>query len=178
MPFANNLPRRRSVRLKDYDYTQAGIYFVTICTHDRRLYFDDQSLREVAAGRWQAIPEHTPSVRLDEWVIMPNHLHGLIVFEQEPELDTRGTLQPGARMEFGQMSSISPARRSLAAVVRAYKAAVTGVCRKAGQAFAWQAGYHEHVVRGDNDLDNIRKYISDNPLKWELDSEHPNNRSR
>ena len=177
MPPNPTLPRRRSIRLKNYDYTSPGAYFITICTYARTLYFDDLSIRDIAAARWQAIPDHTPNVSLDQWVVMPNHVHGLLVFEPSSPEAAKPMWPTGAQGQ-GHMSSISPHGRSLAVVVRAYKAAVTGACRKAGKGFAWQDGYYEHVVRDATDLDHIRRYIRDNPLKWELDSEHPSNRAR
>src|SRR5215213_5119834 len=72
--------RRRSVRLPDYDYAQAGAYFVTICTHHRQLFFQHEAIRAIAERCWLAIPDHFPQVILDEWVVMPNHIHGMNVF--------------------------------------------------------------------------------------------------
>ena len=148
-------PRRRAVRLKHYDYSSPGIYFVIICTQHRRLYFNDPWLRDLAAQTWQAIPDHVPGVALDEWVVMPNHIHGLLVFQP---LD--GPAQQPARS------------RSLPIIIRTYKAAVTTTCRKMQRVFAWQADYYEHVVRNEKELDNTRRYIRDNPLKWVLDGEN------
>ena len=173
-----HLPRRRLVRLRNYDYTQAGIYFVTICTHERVLYFDDPRLHAIAAERWQATPAHAHGVHLDEWVVMPNHVHGLLAFEPETVDQGREDSQHIAPAPGQELARKSPPRRSLAVVVRGYKAAVTGACRTLGLAFAWQANYFEHIGRDGADLDNIRRYIRENPLKWELDSEHPNNRAR
>lgn len=70
---------RRSIRLKGYDYAQPGAYFVTIATHDREALFDDPVFRRVAEMMWQRIPHHSPHIELDEWVVMPNHVHGIIV---------------------------------------------------------------------------------------------------
>lgn len=80
MPFESDCRRRRSIRLRGYDYTRAGVYFVTICTQGRELFFIDEAQRQIAEECWLAIPDFNPGVDLDEWVVMPNHLHGIIVF--------------------------------------------------------------------------------------------------
>ncbi|MCC7360561.1 MAG: transposase [Anaerolineales bacterium] len=154
MPHKPPFPRRRPVRLKNYDYTAPGVYFVTLCTHRRLLYFNDPWLRDLAARTWQAIPAHALGVALDEWVIMPNHVHGLLVFEP-----LAGPAQ-------------SARNRALPIVIRTYKAAVTTACRQAQRAFAWQADYYEHVIRDDKDLDNTRRYSLSNPLKYTDPSGH------
>jgi REP element-mobilizing transposase RayT len=146
------------MRLPHYDYTSAGIYFVTICTHQRALFFDQPAVRAAAGDCWQAIPAHIAGVTLDEWVLMPNHLHGLLVFASAG--------QPPASQQ--------PRANSLGAVVRSYKAAVARTVRQAGYSrFAWQRGYYEHVVRLEADLERIRAYIRNNPAQWKLDHDNP-----
>lgn len=170
---------RRSVRLKHYDYSQAGIYFVTLCTHNRVLFFDDPVLRELAGTSWEAIPDHADGVGLEDWVVMPNHLHGLLVLAESPVPANRPPLDsPGSSVpvEAGRVagSMISPKGNLLAVVVRTYKAAVTTACRRIGRAdFRWQRGYYEHVVRQHDELENIRRYIHDNPQQWTLDHDNP-----
>ena len=171
---------RRSVRLPTYDYSQAGAYFVTICTQDRDLFFDRPSIRSMAEACWLAIPKHFPRVRLDEWVVMPNHLHGIVGIEE----GVRGGVQLNAPTE-GQISPrdgtnpfsvISSRRGTLGVIVRTYKAAVTTSCRMAGyDKFAWQRNYYEHIIRSEADLDRVRNYIRDNPLNWETDENNPKN---
>jgi REP element-mobilizing transposase RayT len=174
MPYDRDHHHRRSVRLKYYDYTQAGTYFITICTQDRVSHFNTPHIREIATAAWVAIPDHAAGVTLDEWVIMPNHLHGLLVFAGPT--DTTGAAnirphQPGTK--------ISPPRRSLAVILRTYKTAVTLACRAAGHThFAWQTGYYDHVIRDGGELNRVRLYIQNNPAQWALDHENPEYKSK
>ena len=95
MPYNPNIHHRRSIRLKGYDYTQQGAYFVTICTHQRNCLFGEivdgemklNTNGEIARGSWLSIPRHFQNVELDEFVIMPNHLHGIILIVNNPEVE-------------------------------------------------------------------------------------------
>lgn len=179
---------RQSIRLRDYDYSRAGAYFVTMCTHERLLYFEDAGVRAIAEQCWDEIPAHHPHVTLDEWIVMPNHLHGVLVFNgdggesKEPGMaQERGGGQGGVRHEGVQLNAptagaaeISPRRGTLSVVIRTYKAAVTTLCRAQGSNhFGWQRGYYDRVIRNERELQGIRQYIVDNPVKWELDENHP-----
>ncbi len=168
--------QRRSIRLRNYDYAQPGAYFVTICTHQRELFFDDEVMRRCAEDCWLAIPDHIPYVDLDEWVVMPNHLHGIIVIAEGSDTGLSGVgVQLNAST--GQRRSVvSPRRGTLGVIVRTYKAAVTTCCREGNHAeFAWHRNYYEHVIRNERELRAIRQYIADNPLKWSLDRDNPAN---
>ena len=162
------LHKRRSVRLRGYDYSQEGAYFVTICTHRQALLFEDDETRAVVEQCWLAIPDHFPCVELDEWVVMPNHLHGILVMHDERGDDGRGTAcrAPTPRAEgFGM-----PTRGSLPTIVRSFKAAVTRrmkVAHKARGRPVWQRNYYEHVIRNEAELDCLRRYVLDNPVEWE-----------
>ena len=153
---------RRSIRLRGYDYAQPGAYFVTICTRNKELFFEDDGIRIIAERCWLAIPKHFPYVQLDAWVVMPNHVHGVLwIVRRGVQLNapTRG---------------ISPRRGTLSVVVRTYKAAVTTQCRRDGYGyFGWQRNYYEHIVRNEEELNRIREYIFNNPLRWHLDRENP-----
>ena len=148
------LPRRRSVRLPEYDYSRAGLYFVTVCTDQRVCVLgkvEDDQVHLSEAGRiaeevWMGLPDRFPAVALDAHVVMPNHLHGLI------QLD-----QPDSRQ----------GRVSLGEVVRAFKAATTRQIRTTlDPSFAWQRSYYEHVVRNPADVEHLRAYIAGNPARW------------
>jgi REP element-mobilizing transposase RayT len=168
-------PGRQSIRLKDYDYRQRGIYFVTICTGDRITYFDRPRPKAIAGQVWVSLPEHH-RVTLDEWVVMPNHVHGLLVLVGDgPSADKPTAERTDVVGQFSpHMSNLGPRGSSLGAVVRAYKAAVSKIIRAGGQAdFAWQRGYYEHVVRREAELDRIREYIRNNPAQWALDHDNP-----
>lgn len=193
---------RRSIRLKEYNYAQEGAYFVTICTQHRQLFFDDPEICQWAQACWLAIPDYTPGVELDEWVVMPNHLHGIIILTGEnvpsgpgrgvhlnapPDnrLDTAGGVSvqsypPATGVPYPSvMASLSPRAGTLGVIIRNYKAAMTIRCRRLGRYdFAWQRNYYEHVIRNERELDAIRVYIRNNPLKWAMDRDHPGNIQR
>lgn len=163
---------RRSIRLENYDYSQNGAYFVTICTHERRCSFGHidaagmilNSIGTVAYQCWLEIPSHFPTVSLDSFVIMPNHVHGIVVITQ-PDLELETTI---VKREFAK-----PLPGSLSTIVGAFKSAVTKqVNRMSGsqkQSF-WQRNYYEHVVRNEENLARLREYIVTNPGKWAEDS--------
>jgi putative transposase len=163
--------QRHSLRLKDYDYSQEGAYFVTICTHKKALFFENEHISAIVEKCWLAIPVHFPNVQLDEWVIMPNHLHAIVLIEQCRGVQLNA---PTIRKTTNPFSAISPHRNTLAIIVRTYKAAVTTRCRRAGSHyFAWQRNYYEHVIRNEDDLNEIRQYILDNPVQWDKDENNP-----
>jgi REP element-mobilizing transposase RayT len=156
----SKLPKRRSIRLPDYDYSQNNAYFVTICTKNGELDIDSDVIRGIIRKTWENLPSHYPSIILDEFVIMPNHVHGIIIIQNE-------SVGAGLR----------PARK-LSEIVRAFKSFSSREINKhidsSGRSF-WQRNYYEHVIRNDDDLYRTRKYIRENPLKWDLDEENPDN---
>lgn len=172
--------QRRSIRLKDYDYSQAGAYFVTICTYNKECLFGKVTNGEmvineygkVVEQEWLKTTEIRPNVELDEFIIMPNHFHGILVIIDK----CRGTARCAPTTDdrqFGKMISAS-----LPAIIRSLKSAATNHINKlrgTSNAPVWQRNYYEHVIRNEHDLNDIREYIVNNPLKWDLDSENPNN---
>ena len=163
--------RRRSIRLRDFDYSQEAAYFVTICTARRQLFFDQPALRALADDCWKEIPDHHPNVVLGEWIVMPNHVHAVLFLENRRGVQLNA---PTSRNEHNARSRISPARHTLGLVVRTYKAAVTTSARRRGfDWFAWQRNYYEHVIRSEADLTRIREYLRYNPLRWDTDEYNP-----
>jgi len=175
---------RRSIRLKDYDYTTAGAYFVTIVTHGRKCLFGEISggvMQSNDAGRmvreaWDELSNHYASVESDAFVVMPNHVHGIVFVGAGP----------CARPEpEGQPQGVAPTETasvlSLPDIVHRFKTLTTkqyidGVKRFAWQPFAgqfWQRNYFEHIIRSEKSLQGIRQYIVDNPARWEFDRENP-----
>ena len=160
--------KRRSIRLPGWDYRNAGFYFVTICTHQRTCLFDDPKLHEIAANAWLYIPQqpHAQHVALDEWVVMPNHIHGLIEIVISPEPDSSQTHQV-PQLQSG----------SLGAIVGNYKMLVSkrvkAMQRMMGTGHkVWQRGYWERIVRNERELNAIRQYIKNNPLRWNEDRDN------
>jgi REP element-mobilizing transposase RayT len=167
---------RRSIRLKEYDYSQSGAYFITICVYNRECLFGEIVNGEVRLNEWGTIVEKellkTPALRsnvlLDEYVVMPNHLHGIIVIMDH----CRGVLQyaPTRRLR-------SPSQ-TIGAIVRGFKSATTkriNEMRAAPGMPVWQRNYYEHIIRNENELNEIREYIVGNPIKWAEDENNPVN---
>lgn len=188
---------RRSIRIKEYDYTSPGAYFVTLVTYQRDCLFGEirdakmalNDLGSIADECWRAIPDHFPFVELGAYVIMPNHVHGIIVIRESVGArhadDTimgatrRGTISVGARHASPQQPPRGPAPRSLGAIVGSYKSAVTRrIGREHNATAIWQRNYYEHIIRNDKDLQRITDYIEMNPLRWNEDDENPVNISR
>jgi putative transposase len=156
--------RRRSIRLAAYDYSQAGAYFITICTHDRELSLQAESVRDVVQSAWCGLPARFARVELDEFIIMPNHVHGIIILAGgEGSASAKGA------------ASGAP---TMGSVVRAFKSISAIEANRAlglsNRPF-WQRNYYEHVIRDEEDLNAIRQYIRDNPGKWLEDPENPSN---
>jgi len=165
VPFDPLRRHRRSIRLPAHDYRTPGAYFVTIVSAQRECVFDDPVLRALVERLWLAIPHHCSAVRLEAWVLMPNHLHGVICITDP--LDR--ALQPlhGARLAAG----------SLGAIIGTFKSVTTrriNRIRRTPALPVWQRNYYERVVRDEPELDRIRAYIAANPLRWALDRENPN----
>ncbi|MCP4614774.1 MAG: transposase [Planctomycetes bacterium] len=168
------LHHRRSIRLKGYDYSQNGAYFVTICTRNKESLFgnvtDGKMQLEKAGLLVESLWLETATIRndisLDEYVVMPNHIHGIII------INRRGTLQRAPTQEsFG-----SPTLDSIPTIIRLFKSTVTkqiNIIRHTPRSPVWQRGYYEHVIRNRQSLAKIRKYIINNPLTWDLDKENP-----
>ena len=167
-----------SKRLPDYDYSQPGAYFVTMCTTDRRCIFGqiiDGKMRlnkngMVVAEQWVGLPTHHPNLFLDEFVIMPNHIHGII------RLSGASQTSVGAGFQPAHASPETKPNHGLSEIVRGFKTysslTINRLQGRSGQG-VWQRNYYEHVVRTEDDLDAIRRYIGENPLKWAEDPENP-----
>jgi len=180
MTLFKNKYRIESARLKGWDYRNPGYYFVTIGTNNREHYFGQimdgemhlSAVGEIAAQCWREIPEHHADVELDEFVVMPNHVHGIVVIRKPVVETSHATSLRGNP----KMSEISPKAGSLSTIIRSYKSAVTRFTGLNGfNGFAWQSRFYDHILRDENSFNNIRQYIFDNPVKWELDKENPSN---
>jgi len=181
--FDPKIHHRRSIRLKGYDYTQSGAYFITFCTYQRMHLFGEvvdgemvlNDAGKIARDEWFKTAEIRPYVKLyeDEFMIMPNHGHGIIWIEDEI-VGTRQRRVPTETTEkFGK-----PVKGSIPTIVRAYKSAVTYAVNTAENqrgAVLWQKNYYEHIIRNDRELKNIGWYIVNNPLNWQLDRDNSQN---
>jgi REP-associated tyrosine transposase len=168
---------RRSVRLKEYDYSQSGGYFVTICTRRKEALFgaliDDRSLLnelgELVSSRWRVLPEEYPTVTIDEYVVMPDHLHGILIINNTGV--GAGSPYPSSKpatnlKETGRRNGAP----TLGAIIGYFKyqcAKQINLLLKTPGAPVWQRNYYEHVIRSEDDLSNIRRYVKYNPQKIE-----------
>ena len=155
--------RRNSLRHPGWHYGAAGYYFVTICTAGRECLFDSAEFRTIAETTLQKIPsfKSAATVRIDEWVVMPNHVHLILVIvdgvSAEAERPTNAT------------------SGTVGALIGKYKAAVTkriNTLRNDQGASVWQRGYYDHIIRNEQGLNSIRKYIHLNPSRWEQDRDN------
>ena len=154
MPYNPLIHHRRSVRLNGYDYSQAGAYFVTMLARERACVFVNPVIHQLVATCWLELPGRFPSLQLDEWVLMPNHLHGIIVIGCEA----------------------GDCPMQLSAVISLFKSQTARAANRIRQPQAgqlWQRNYHDHIIRSERELADVRRYINDNPAKWELDENNP-----
>src|SRR5687768_10734983 len=179
---------RRSIRLPEYDYSQAGAYYVTIVAWHRECLFGEVVDREmkltkfgfVADQQWKKLTNRFPNIELGAFVIMPNHMHGIIVIT-----DSRGTAGNPNDLD-GESSRRAPTREgfqkpvmgSIPTIIRSYKSAVAyriNLMRKTQGIPIWQRNYYEHIIRNERDLQNKTDYIEANPMLWDEDDENPLN---
>jgi putative transposase len=169
---------RRSIRLKHYDYAKNGYYFITICSKDRDCIFGELNVGALLvcaqnmialsnAGKiidyhWLNIPNQYENAFLDEYIIMPNHIHGIIIIDKEKRAQASSA---------PTISQILRSFKSKSAIeyLKHIKDNNLNLSEK-----IWQRNYYERIIRNENELNKIRKYIIENPLKWEDDKYHPN----
>ena len=173
--------RIESARLKAWDYAGAGWYFITVCTRNRACLLgqvDVGDVRlsasgEIVAEEWQRTAAVRPQIVLDEWVVMPNHLHGIIgILPHEDKPATTG-LDTQQRVAAGRSRLASG---SLGTIVGQFKSVCTKRIWAAGaREFGWQPRFFDHVIRDEAGLRMIRQYILQNPLRWEVDQRRPEN---
>lgn len=188
---------RRSIRLQGYDYSQAGAYFITICTWQRECLFGEITDGEMQLNRWgeivhlhwQNLPKYHHHLELDEFVIMPNHLHGIIVLINNNNNSVGAGLadMSGQKQTTFQQNPPSPMvqpqtqPKKLSEIIRGFKTfsarRINQMRRNCGVP-VWQRNYYEHIIRNEESLQHIRQYIINNPLTWELDQLHPHNPSK
>ncbi len=166
---------RRSIRLQGFDYSQSGAYFITICTKNHECLFGDiiggkmflNEFGKFVKHCWNGIPDHFPDVVLDEFVIMPDHIHGIIVINKKSVIPVRVQNFEPVQM-INQYQHIIP--RSIGSIIRGFKTGVTKFFRQnTGIHVVWQRNYYEIIINDDISLFRIREYIKNNPIKWEND---------
>ncbi len=174
MTYNPDLHHRRSIRLKGYDYSSEGMYFITICLNNRQHLFGEivkqngiqkMQLNEmgmIAHNEWLRTSQMRPNIELDEFVIMPDHLHGIIVIN--PRDDMTYINRASTVEQFGK-----PTSNTIPTIIRGYKSSVTkqiNILRNTPSVPVWQRNYYEHIIRDKKSYYNIVNYIANNPINW------------
>lgn len=181
---------KKQYRHQGYNYDEDGYYFITICTKNRELFFGKINngeikyslLGEAAKKCWSEIPKHFPFTKLDEFVIMPNHIHGIIIIRHEDNVavgtqnfvfrsagDVTGN---GGTQDFAFLretvygNKFGPQSKNLGSIIRGFKIGVTKFANQNNLFFAWQSRFHDRIIRDEDELNRIRQYIVDNPFNW------------
>ncbi|HDR16333.1 MAG TPA: hypothetical protein ENN79_12780 [Desulfobacteraceae bacterium] len=214
MRYNFDVHHRRSIRLEDYDYSQSGMYFVTVCMQNRECFLGeiiDEQMVLKDAGRmvesvWGELQVRFNHIQLGQFVVMPNHIHGIFVLHGRGEPCVRPhasveqtsvgnrsgepCVRPHASVEQTSVGNRSGEHKvrpygtlpdTVGRIVQAFKSMTTheytiGVKKHGWPPFPgklWQRNYYEHIIRNENELNRIREYIANNPMKWEFDQENP-----
>jgi REP element-mobilizing transposase RayT len=170
---------RKSIRLKGYDYAQEGLYFITICCQDKAQLFGEimngemilNECGEIADKCWMEIPEHFPNVELHEYIIMPNHVHGIIEIKFKSNVPT--VIPSVATVATVGANNHSPLRspsKTIGSMVRGFKIGVTKWMRQNTNVYdVWQRNYYDNIIRNDQSYQRISNYIQNNPKNWKED---------
>lgn len=181
-----NPKNRRSIRLQGYDYSQAGLYYITICVQERLCLFGEvknegmilNDAGKMVEMEWFKLKDRFPNVKLHEYIIMPNHFHGILEIVNEKGQSLNGGQPQGIAPTYdGQIENIQTNNKTVGDIMDAFKSITTveyirGVKNNGWPPFnrkLWQRNYYEHIVRDDNDYDRIVNYIRDNPMNWGQD---------
>jgi len=186
LKFNPEIHHRRSIRLKDYDYSQPGAYFITICIHGRECILGDiidgnsrlNQFGNIVKEEWLRTEQIRPEIRTDEFVVMPNHIHSIIMVRNDIPNKTVGAYRCTPQNWAHGGAPLRREPKTLGSIIAGFKSIVThriNSLRKTHLTPIWQRNYYEHVIRNEDDLDRIRQYIIDNPSKWDEDESNPKN---
>lgn len=185
----NNKYRIPSARLQHWNYANEGMYFITICTKNRKNYFGEivsaetrclaslqpTEIGQIAHSEWYKTIELRPdsNLELGEFVVMPNHIHGIIIigkneYNMHQDQDTDAMHRVSVN-KTKYKNQFAPQSKNLASIIRGYKSAVTTYARKNGIMFDWQPRFHDHIIRSMDEYHRISNYILNNPTKWYKD---------
>jgi putative transposase len=195
MKYNPKIHHRQSIRLRGYDYSQPGAYFITLCTQNREC-----NLGEIINGEmkftvrgliidefWLKIPDHFPHVELDQFVVMPNHIHGIIVINDEllgeqniKETNINTNINTNTNIEGGETPPLRK-KTTLGQIIAYYKYQTTKIINHVDNTPGlriWQRNYYERIIRHDKILELARQYIFQNPFRWHKDPNHPHKLSK
>jgi len=173
-----------SARLQNWDYGWNGIYFITICTEGRDNFFGEitdsvmnlSEIGQLVHRFWFKIPDHFPFVFLDSFVVMPNHIHGILILDKNEDMENSHdfTVERDFDSEVnlitpGQQRFRNQEKNSVSSIIGSYKSAVTKQAHLINSCFGWQARFYDHIVQSDREFKMIQQYIADNPVNWGKD---------
>jgi len=173
--------RIESTRLQQWDYRWNGLYFITISTKNKTHFFGEikdgimklSAIGAIADVLWYEIKNHAINVELDAFIVMPNHIHGILIIDN-PTVESGHSVESGhaltQRDTIGQKRFQNIGKNSISSIIGGYKSAVTKHARRLGYEFAWQTSFYDHIIRNDRAFQNIKNYIINNPKKWEANS--------
>ncbi|MGD9732324.1 MAG: transposase [Desulfamplus sp.] len=179
-----NKYRIASARATWWNYGWAGAYFITICTQNREHFFGEIKNYRINLSRvgviadilWHEIPYHAKNVELGSFVVMPNHIHGILILTENNtntvetlRVETLHATSLQQKNQNKTMSAISPKPDTVSAIIRSYKSAVTKHANRLGFTNGWQSRFHDHIIRNDAEYQRINDYIETNPSNWEND---------
>jgi len=179
MKYNPEIHHRRWVRLKGYDYSNDGLYFITICTKNRECFFGKienndmipNDIGNMANQFWMEIPEHFKNIVLHRYIVMPNHIHGIIEISGNSVVGTRHvvSLQQNSPATTGTVFG-KPVAGSVSVIIQQYKSSVKRWCNKNRyEYFQWQSRFHDHIIRNEQSYRTITEYIINNPANWNED---------
>jgi len=171
-----NKYRISSARLQSWDYANEGAYFITICTHNRLHYFGEVKNGKMVLSRigvianlmWHEIKNHAINIELGDFIVMPNHVHGILILNN---INPLPAVQTGHALALapGQQRFQNQGKNTVSSIIGSYKSAVTKHCNRLGFDFGWQTRFYDHIVRDERSFQNISNYIINNPMNWEKD---------
>ncbi|TAH03348.1 MAG: transposase [Sphingobacteriales bacterium] len=195
-----NKYRISSARLQNWDYASEGSYFITVCTQNRDHFFGEienhkmilSNVGVIADLMWYEIKNHAKNIELGEFVVMPNHIHGILILNNENAIieikedfngdingavETRHALslqpeqleQPESEKSIGQKRFQNQGKNTISSILGSYKSAVTKHANRLGFEFGWQARFHDHIIRDAKSFENIQNYIANNAMNWKDD---------
>jgi REP element-mobilizing transposase RayT len=175
-----NIYRIPTTRLPNWDYSDSGYYFITICTKDKEDFFGEiikneihlTKIGKIAQKYWIEISKHFLFVELDEFIIMPSHVHGILIIKNTGDDDCRDVINHVSTDHVNKnvYSKITPMNKhSLGEIIRWYKGRMTFEINKIKINFSWQSRYYDHIIRNEKEFCRIKQYVKDNPMNWETD---------
>jgi putative transposase len=180
-----NKYRISSTRLQTWDYSNNGSYFITICTKNREHFFGTiqngimqlSETGKLAEQFWIEIPNHFSFIELGNFVVMPNHVHGILIINKIDDLSLSESLETrqclvstiNSNATIGSLRFQNQGKNTISSIIGSYKSVVTKMSRQIHSDFVWQSRFHDHLIRNSKSFDIIQNYIFENPLNWKYD---------